>query len=175
MRPGQHGNFRPLPGQLSQRVNETLQSGVIHFMQRVFQRTGYCRVIYVLRGETEVDELLEVTKSKRVELFFEKIFHRLHVVVGHLLYVLYPGGILICKVGTYCSQGREKLLRNGLQLLKRQLTQGDEILHLDLHPIANQGILGKITGVAFRLGTITTVDRRNRCQLRQIHGCVKTM
>ena len=89
-----------------------------------------------------MDELLEcIEATDGIELLLEEVLHCLHVVIGHLLDRLHSGSILFTECLIDGTQLREELLREGCQLGKRQLAQGNEVLHFNPHAITYQGIL----------------------------------
>ena len=94
MRFGEHGHGFPFLGIVVQLFDELFQHGNVHLLQGLFHRERHAGVVDVLRGESEVYELLEGIKSANlVELLLDEVFHRFHIVVGHLLDVFHPLGI----------------------------------------------------------------------------------
>ena len=138
---GQHGHVGPLLGQGPELVDELLQLGIVDILERLLEREGHAGVVDVLRGEAEVDELLEVVESAYlVEFLLDEVFHRLHVVVGHLLDVLHALGLLLSEVAVDVAQAFEQLVVEPHQLGQGKLAQRDEVFYLHSHAVTDEGI-----------------------------------
>ena len=93
---------------------------------------GHGGVVDILRGEAEVDELLEVGQAHLVEFMFEEVLHGLHVVVGGLLYLLDGEGVVVGEMTVDIAQGLGLAGHGGQRrtLPFELLAQGNEIFHL---------------------------------------------
>ncbi len=118
-------------------------------------------VVDVLRSEAEVDELGILLKTEFLEMAFQKVFHGLHVVVGHFLYILYLDGIGLREIPVYATQTTGILHRESRQLGKAYSGQGYEVFHFHQHPVAHYGVFGKEAGQGLALAAIAAVDRRD--------------
>ena len=111
-----------------------------------------------------MDELLVgLQAADPVKLFLEEVFNRLHVVVGRLLYFLYPCRRSLVEVAVDVTQRLEERTVETFQLRQGQLAQRDEILDFDTYPVTDEGILGKIVGKVFGLVSVATVNGRDGC------------
>ena len=87
---GEHRHVFPLLGIYLQLVYQLLHQRTIYIVERLLYRQWHRSVVDVLRGESEVYELLELLQATDlVELLLYEVFHSLHIVVGHLLDVLH--------------------------------------------------------------------------------------
>ena len=75
-----------------------------------------------------------------VEALLEEVFHGLHVVVGHGLDVFHALRVGLGEVAVDVAQLAELGAVNPLELGQRNFAQGDEILHLHIHAVANEGV-----------------------------------
>ena len=94
----QHGNILPLPGEVLQSANQFLQQRQVNFPDGIVYTHRHTRIIDVLAGEAEVNELLVILQAHGIEFLFQEIFHSLDVMVGDGLYFLDAGGIGNLKV-----------------------------------------------------------------------------
>ena len=149
---GQHGYVLPLLGIVVQLLNELFQQRVVHLLQRLLHREGHAGVVDVLRRQAEVYELLVLGKGLRparslclgvepVEHLLDEVLHRLHVVVGHALYVLHPLRVGRREVAIDVAQKLKVGVVELFQLGQGQLTQADEVLNLYPHAVAHKRIL----------------------------------
>ncbi|OAV68004.1 hypothetical protein Barb4_02260 [Bacteroidales bacterium Barb4] len=74
-------------------MDDFLQGGIINILQGFFQGKGDSRIVNILRGKPEVDKLMILFGQQAVGLLLNKVFYRLHVMIGDLLNVLHTAGI----------------------------------------------------------------------------------
>ena len=147
VRLGEHRNLSPLLSIVVQHLNELLDTRDIHLLQSLLHREGHTGVVDILRGETEMDELLiGIKTTDLIELLLDVVLHGFHVVIGHLLNLLHALGVGRGKLSIDTAQTLEERSVETLQLRKGKLAQGDEILNLYTDAVTNERILRKILG-----------------------------
>ena len=145
MRLGQHGHVLPFVSIGFQLTDELFHCRHIHLVERFLHGERYARVVDILRSEAEVDKfLVRLQSTDLVELLFDEILHRLHVVVRGFLNVLHALGIGLGKVFVNTAQTRKQIAAEVFQLWQRQLTKRDEILYFHKNAITDQRKLRKI-------------------------------
>ena len=112
-------------------------------------------------------ELLVAFQSQGVHLLLDDVLDGLDVVVRHRLDLLHTLGVGGGEIGVERPQGGEFRAVDVGQLRQRQLAQGDEILHFDTDPVADQGLFRKIIGEFFRFVAVASVDGRDGGKRRQ--------
>ena len=160
---GQHGDVLPLLGFGLQKGKDIAVGGQQHLVVALLHGEGHGGVVDVLRGEAEMDELLQLLKAHLVELALEEVFHGFDVVVGGLFDILDGLGIIVGELAVDVAQllgfagnsGQSGTL--GLQ----SVGEGDEILHLDADTVFYQGTLGEVLGEGLAFGAIAPIDGRN--------------
>ena len=101
---GQHRYFFPLFGQFFQFGNQFVDGRIIDIVDRIPERTGYCRIVDILGSQTEMDKFFIVMKVQGIEFFFDKIFDCFDIVVGYFFNVLDFLCIFYGKVPVYLAQ-----------------------------------------------------------------------
>ena len=126
---------------------------------RLHHRERHGGVVDVLRGEAEVQELLEFGQAEFIEAAFQEIFHGLHIMVGLFFYLLDFQSVFRLE---FLIDGAEVIVVavELLELRQRQFAQGDVILHFDHHAIADEGKFTEKVVQLNGLGTVTPVDGR---------------
>ena len=110
-----------------------------------------------------------IKAANLVKLLLDEIFHRLDIVVCHLLDVLNTLCAFLVEVGIDAAELWEESMVKGGELRERQLTKCDEILNLYAHSVTDECILGKIVGQRLGLSSITAIYRRYGCQQIKCH------
>jgi len=159
---GQHRDVAPFFGHAFQFVDEVFQGGLHHQFVRLHHRERHGGVVDVLRGEAEVQKLLEFGQAEFVETAFQEVFHGFHVVVGLFFYLLDFQSVFNLELFV---DGAEVVVVavELLKLRQGQLAQGDVILHLYHYAIADEGKFGEKVVQLNGLGTVTPVDGRYCC------------
>ena len=174
----EHRHVLPLFCIVAQLFHQLLHCRTIYLLKSLFDRQRYAGVVDILRGKTKVDEFLILVERgmwsvecalKSIELLFDEVLHRLHVVVGCLLNGLHTLGILLREVTVDITQLLKQCMVEACQLRQRQLAKRDEILYLHTHAVTNKCILGKILFQTLCLTPITTVNRWNGGQSVKFH------
>ena len=99
-----------------------------------------------------MDKLLIGLPTILFEALLYEVLHRLYIVVGNLLYLLYPGSVLWCKIKVDSPQLLYILLyAETLQLLQGNSAEGRKVLYLYSYPILYKRILGEIAAQALHL------------------------
>ena len=159
---GQHGHVLPLLRIVVELLDEFLDHRAVDLFQGLLDREGYAGVVDVLRGQSEMDELLVLVEaSKPVEFLLDEIFHGLHVVVGGLLDFLDACGVCFREVAVDVAERVEAAVVEVLQLRQRQLAERDEVFNLHAHPVTDEGILREIFCQQPGLVPVSPVDRRD--------------
>ena len=166
---GQHRHLPPGFGPFQQRSRQLRKGRFPHLLMETPKQPGRGCVVYVLRSETEMDELLVFGKLQRIPFLLQKIFHRLDIVVGGLLNLLHMPRILHRKVRIDAAQLREQGDIHPLQFRQRPFAQRDEILNLHQHPRTDECIFRKVFRKRPRLPVIASVYRGYCCQCIQFH------
>ena len=91
---GQHGNIRPVLGIFLQHVDHFLQTGEIHFIQRILDRQRDRCIINILGSQSEMDKFFILLQRQQVEFFFYKIFNSLYIMICHTLDLFNTGSVL---------------------------------------------------------------------------------
>ena len=161
---GQHGDVVPLFGTLLDEVENGLVLRHQHLLVALFDGEGHGGVVDILRGETEMDELLVGFELQGVEMAFEEILHGLDVVVGDFFYIFDFLGIVVGEVAIDVAQLFGQLWALVKECFQRQLRdtgQGNKIFYLHTDTVTDEGTLGKEAGKGFHFGTIAAVDGRD--------------
>ena len=118
---GEHGDIAPLFGIGLQLSHQFFDGRAYHLVKGVFYRERNGGVVDILRGKTEMDELLVLVEmANTVELLLDEIFHCLHVVIGHLLYLLHPTGVVEREIAVNLTECGEERLVEVLELGQRK-------------------------------------------------------
>ena len=166
---GQHGHVLPFLGEGVDFVAQLLKGGHVDVLQRVEHRHRHRGVVDVLRGEAKVYEFLEPVEAHGVELLFQEIFHGLDVVIGRGLDFLDARGVGQGKVMIDVAELFQRRGGHVLELRQGNLAQGDEILDLDLHAVADKSEFRKILVEALALRPVAPVDGRDGSKRSQFH------
>ncbi len=128
---GEHGQILPLFGAGLKMLHKLHKKRTIHMLKSLLDRQGHRSVVDVLRGEAEMDELLEALQPKSVPTLLKEVFNSLDIVVGHRFYRLDALGIGQGEVFIYAAQLGEYVGIDSRELRQGDFAQGDEIL--DFH------------------------------------------
>jgi len=159
---GQHRDVCPFFGISTQLGYQFFQLRIIHLLQGLFYRQRDRRIVNILRSKAKVNELLVVIHpAKGVKLFFQEIFHSLHIVVGHAFNVFDALRICFRKITVNVSQGLKDSLVYTSQLRQRQFAQSDKVLHFHLYAIFHQCKFREIGSQGIRLAPVSTVNGRD--------------
>ena len=93
------------------------------------------------------------------ELLLDEILHGFHIVVGHLLNILHPLGILLRELTIDIAQTVKQTLVERLELRQGEFTKRYEILYLYPDTIADECKFGKIIGQLLSLASVSAIDR----------------
>ena len=172
MRPGEHRDILPSLNIGCQNGDHLFQSGNIFILKSLLEHQRLGRVVDVLRGQPEVDELLPAGYSKSLEILLDEVFNGFDIVVGDLLDVLHLPGVFRShrlikhtQTGEEFIAGQPRAFAEVRELGQRNFAQGDEIFHLHAYTVANQGELAEILSQRCGFGSIATIDR-GHCQKR---------
>ena len=136
---GEHGDVLPLVGEGFEAAEQLLCQGEEHLLQSLLNRKRCGGVVDVLRGESEVDELLEGSQSSDgVELLLDEVLHSLDIVVGDALDILHALGILLREVLVDGAQSGEMFFGECCELRQWQFAEEDEIFDFDPHAVADE-------------------------------------
>ena len=168
----EHGNgglgMRHVAQLLHQRIQRRQQHRVAAIGQR--QRPG--QVVDVLGGTGKVDELTRGAHLLDISsALAQPVFDRLHIMIGLRLDGLDARAIGLGELLHQIAQQRDSGGRERRQLDNRRLgRQGDQPLHLDLHPIAHQPGLAEIGSQGIHLRRIASVKRGDGSQAGERRG-----
>ncbi len=87
-----------------------------------------------------MDKLFYAGKAEGVKLLLEEVFHRLYVVVGDGFYLLDALCVSSREVLVDGAEGGKQGVVYLRQLGERYLAEGDEILNLHAHAVADESI-----------------------------------
>lgn len=145
--------------------DEFLYLRIEDLVEGLLDGEGDARVVYILRGEPEMYELLEVVQPPYlVKLFLDEILYRLYVVVGYLFYIFHTDSIGFRKTAVDVAKAFKQRVIEAFQLRKGQFAESDEILYLDADAIANKCKLGKISSQTFGFTSVAAINWRHGCQ-----------
>ena len=87
----QHRHVFPLLGIVVELLYKFFHERAVDLFDGLLHRKGNAGIVDILRGESEMNELLVVVESLKVfvELLLDIILHGLHVVVRHFLYIFH--------------------------------------------------------------------------------------
>ena len=135
---GQHGHVGPLVGISLKLGNEFLNLRDEHIGQGFFDRKRNRSIVDILRGKPKVDELLVGFKIAHfIELFLDKVFYGLDIMIGDFLYVFHPLGIGLREQTIDVAQLIEARNIKSLQLRQGQFAKSNEIFNLYPNAIAD--------------------------------------
>ena len=156
---GEHRHVLPRFGQGLQVFPGGLQQREQHIRGRLHhgQRDG--RVVDVLGGQAEMDELGAVLEAEGGQLVLDEVLHRLHIVVGGPFNVLDRLRIGFAKGHIDVAQSVHLRLGQGRQLRQADAVQGNEVLDLDPDPVLDQTGFGEVGGQGFGVAAVTAIDR----------------
>ena len=160
---GQHRHLFPRLGIVVQLFYQLFHERIVHLLERFLYGKRYTGIVDILRGKTEMDELL-IYAQHRIKLFLDEVLHGLHVVVGHLFNILHPLSIGRREVNVDVAQLREQRMVEILKLWQRQFAERNEILNLYPDSIAHKRILRKKISQRLCLTTIAAINRRDSRQ-----------
>ena len=159
-----HGDVGPQAGTLLDGGENRLVAWQQHLLVTLLQEQRHGRVVDVLRGETEMDELLVGFQPQGVETAFDEILDSFDIVVCGFLYLFHLKGILLGEMAVDVSQ---LLGHAGLTLKQcghrklREVSQGYEIFDFDPDTVADKRSFGEIGCELIHLVTVAPVDGRN--------------
>jgi len=110
-----------------------------------------------------MDEFLPGSQFQLIEFFFQKIFHRFHIVVGDLFDFLNPGSIVEAEIPDGLLKLFQSFAGNGHQLRQRQFTEGSEICSFNSYPVTDQGEFAEKIIQLFHFAAVAAINRRNGC------------
>ncbi len=142
----------------------------VMLLGEILQQQGHRRVVDVLRGEPEVDELLGRTEAERVQLFLEPVFHGLHIVVGGTFDGFHGAGV---RLGERCNALGQIVQPGGsdiLQLRQRDLAEEAEPVEFHQKAVADQCQFREPGGQRRCARTIAPVDRGDGCERVKFHA-----
>ncbi len=165
----QKGHILPLARHLAKPFQKFTYERIVDPVRRLANGVWRGGVVDVLRGEAEVHELAVVVQPEFVHLLLYEILHRLDVVVGGAFDLLYSQGVLDLEVLIDRPQVGEVLLFEVGELRQRYSAQGNEVLYLHQHAVADEGVLRKIVVQRQRCVAIPAVYGRNSRDFSQFH------
>jgi hypothetical protein len=149
---------------------DLLQGRQHHRLPGLFQGEGHGRVVDILGGQAEVDELLVFSQAQSIEDLLDVILHRLDIVVGGFFDLLDPGRIRHGEGSAGFMQTIEYRRVHTRQLGQGQPAQGNEVFDLHPHPVADQGAFAEIVGQGGGGPPVSAVHRGNGGQGGKCHG-----
>ena len=155
---GKHWHVFPRLGSACQRLDEFLHGWQQHVLGGTLQGQRNGRVVDVLRGQAKVHKFLPRPQPHAFHAVFDEVLHCLDVVVGPGFGGFDPFRVFNRKAFHHAAHGRWPRRREILELGQPQIDQGQKILHLHLHPMANEAVFRQPRRERFGVATVTSVN-----------------
>ena len=137
MGPRQHGYLHPICRKQFQLLIKVQEERQVFNFDCMFPEQGDGGIVDVLRSQPEMNPFLQMVRTEFLELFFQKIFNRLDIMIGCLFNLLDLSGIFHAEILIYRKQLFLQIARKGKDLF---LSKEYEIFHFYQHPVFHQGI-----------------------------------
>ena len=132
---GQHRDIAPFLGKTLYLAYKFLVCRTHHVLVGFHHHHRECRVIYILRSQSEVHQLTRQPAANSIKTFLDKVLHSFHIVVGSLFYILYS----LCRIDIPVTVKISQLLGICIAAFYAQLLHKSNIVfNFDTHTIAYQ-------------------------------------
>ena len=148
-----------------------MEHGQHHVLQGPLEGQRQGGVVHVLRGQAEVHKLRGRASAEGVQLLLEPVLDRLDVVVRGLLGGLDGLGVVEGEVAVERAEVVWPV--EDRKLGQPHLRQGDQVLDLDLHPVADQAPFRQVGRKLRSRRAVPAVHRSKGRQGIQFHGPAK--